>query len=120
MFYQTVKGQSITARTVAPTDLFDGETMFNPKWGVIAMALGVFAIAATYDAQLGLAVGIGLVVIVAIYLWIQLRFALQPGESPADRSALAQRFSRLGKNRRAAQAASELGAQTRANSRKSS
>ena len=79
--------------------------MFNPKWGVIAVALSVFALAASYDAQLGLAVGIGLVVITAIILWIQLRFALEPGESPADRSALARRFKRLGRNRRAAQAA---------------
>ena len=79
--------------------------MFNPKWGVIAVALSVFALVASYDAQLGLAVGIGLVVITAIILWIQLRFALEPGESPADRSALARRFKTLGRNRRAAQAA---------------
>ncbi|MEM9086512.1 MAG: hypothetical protein AAGB23_11365 [Pseudomonadota bacterium] len=79
--------------------------MFNPKWGVIAVAIGVFALAASYDAQLGLAVGIGFVVIVAIALWIRVRFALQPGTSPADRSALSQRFRTLGRNRRVAQAA---------------
>jgi len=85
--------------------------MLNPKWGVIAVALGVFALAAAYSAQLGLAVGIVLVVITAMVLWVQIRFALQPGESPADRSALARRFDRLGRNRRVAQAAAESGAQ---------
>ena len=93
--------------------------MFNPKWGVIAVALGVFALAAGYDAQLGLAVGIGLVVIVAIALWIRLRFAMQPGVSPADRSQLAARYNRLGRNRRAAQAA-ESSAQARPDPRKRS
>ena len=79
--------------------------MLNPKWATIAVALGVFALAAGYDAQLGLAVGIVIVVIAALYLWVQLRFAIEPGESPADRSKLAQRFATLGRNRRAAQAA---------------
>ncbi len=87
--------------------------MFDPKWGVIAVALGVLALAAAYSVQLGLAVGIGLVAISAIALWVQVRFALQPGKSPADRSALARRFGRLGRNRRAAQAAAESGSQAR-------
>ncbi|MEO0872654.1 MAG: hypothetical protein AAFY19_11975 [Pseudomonadota bacterium] len=85
--------------------------MFNPKWAVIAAALGVFALAAAYSAQLGLAVGIVFVVIAAIVLWVQLRFALEPGESKTDRSALARRYSLLGRNRRAAQAEAESRAQ---------
>ncbi|MEO0591728.1 MAG: hypothetical protein AAFZ11_14390 [Pseudomonadota bacterium] len=91
--------------------------MFSPKWGVIAVALSVLALTAAYSAQLGLAVGVALVVITAMVLWVQLRFALQPGESPADRSALARRFNRLGRNRRAAQAAAESGAQAGSNTR---
>ena len=85
--------------------------MLDPKWGIFAVALGIFALAASYSAQLGLAVGIGIVVIAALFLWVQLRLALQPGESPADRSKLANRFARLGRNRRVAQAA-ESGSQT--------
>ncbi|MDJ0979028.1 MAG: hypothetical protein QNI87_10900 [Erythrobacter sp.] len=112
MFYQTATDITPGVRPIAPTELFEGDTMLNPKWGVIAVALAVFALAASYDAQLGLGVGIGLVVIVAIALWIRVRFALQPGESPADRSKLASRFKRLGRNRRAAQAA-ELRSQSR-------
>lgn len=92
--------------------------MFDPKWAIIAVSLSLFALAASYDAQLGLAVGIGLVVIAAIVLWIRVRFAARPGKSPADRSALTSRFQRLGRNRRAAQAASELGPQTRTDPRK--
>ena len=105
MFYRSAASHSLTALRLTPSDLLEGETMFNPKWGVIAVAIGVFALAASYDAQLGLAVGIGLVVIVASAPWIRVRFALQPGTSPADRSALSQRFRTLGRNRRAAQAA---------------
>jgi len=86
--------------------------MINPKWAVIAAALGVFALAASYSAQLGLAVGLVFVVITAIVLWVQLRLALEPGESKTDRSAMARRYDRLGRNRRAAQAASESGAQS--------
>lgn len=102
-------------------DDLEGDTMFNPKWGVILVALAIFALAASYDAQLGLAVGIVLVVITAISLWIWARFALQPGESPADRSSLATRFKTLGRNRRAAQkagAAAESSAQSRPDPRK--
>lgn len=87
--------------------------MFNPKWGVIAAALGVFALAATYSAQLGWAVGVGLVVITAFVLWVQVRFAMQPGVDRADRSALANRFNRLGRNRRVAQKAAQSSAQAR-------
>jgi hypothetical protein len=92
--------------------------MLNPKWATIAVALSVFALAAGYDAQLGLAVGIGLVVIVAMFLWVRLRFAIEPGESPADRSKLAQRFASLSRNRRAAQSAAESGAKARSDPRK--
>ncbi len=94
--------------------------MLDPKWGILAVALSLFALAAGYDAQLGLAVGIVLVVIAAIALWIRLRFACRPGKSPADRSAVTDRMKRLGRNRRAAQAAGELGAEPRTDPRKRS
>lgn len=118
MFYQTAVSAAHAASPLTLTQTFEGDTMFNPKWAVIAVALAVFAMAASYDAQLGLAVGIVLVVIAAAALWIWARFAMQPGKSPADRSRLSQRFKRLGRNRRAAQAASELGPQTRTDPRK--
>ena len=86
--------------------------MFNPKWAVIAVALAIFALAASYDAQLGLAVGIVLVVIAAGALWVWARFALQPGRSNADRYAVSKRFRQLGRNRRAAQAEAESRAKT--------
>ncbi|MEM6857487.1 MAG: hypothetical protein AAF559_06415 [Pseudomonadota bacterium] len=85
--------------------------MINPKWAVIAAALGVFALAAAYSAQLGLAVGIVFVVITAIALWVRVRFMLEPGEGKADRSTMARRYSLLGRNRRAAQAEAESRAQ---------
>ena len=88
--------------------------MFSPKWAVIAVALAIFAMAASYDAQLGLAVGVVLVVITAIALWIRVRFSYQPGTNNADRTRLRERFKRLGRNRRAAQAEeAELRAQSR-------
>jgi hypothetical protein len=94
--------------------------MLDPKWGILAVALSLFALAAGYDAQLGLAVGIVLVVIAAIALWIRLRFASRPGKSPADRSIVTERLRRLGRNRRTAQAAGESGPQTRTDTRKRS
>jgi len=126
MFTQTATDLLLKAPDATPAlsvsvtggDFFDGETMLNPKWAVLAVALAVFALAASYDADLGLAVGLVLVVIIAIALWIRVRFAMQPGKSNADRYTLSKRFKRLGRNRRAAQAASELGPQTRTDPRK--
>ncbi|MEO1729334.1 MAG: hypothetical protein AAFR64_01190 [Pseudomonadota bacterium] len=111
MFYSTASDSPLSVLKATPIDLFEGDTMLDPKWGIFAVALGIFALAASYSVQLGLAVGIGIVAVAAIFLWVQLRFAFQPGESPADRSALTRRFNRLGRNRRAAQAAAESGSQ---------
>ena len=71
MFYQTATDVRLRTPIVTPTDVFEGETMFNPKWGVLLVGLAVFAMAASYDADLGLAVGIVLVVLVSIALWIR-------------------------------------------------
>ena len=79
--------------------------MFDPKWGVLIVALSVFALAASYDAKLGTAVGVVLALIAGFALYIQLRIGFRRGSSPADRAELANRYSRLGRNRRAAQAA---------------
>mgnify|MGYP001803331160 CR=1 FL=1 len=62
--------------------LLEGGTMFSPKWAVIAVALAIFAMAASYDAQLGLAVGVVLVVITAIALAAS-REGLALGPQPA-------------------------------------
>lgn len=119
MFYKTVADVSLNPASITPTDVFKGETMFNPKWGVLLVGLAVFAMAAGYDADLGLAVGVVLVVLISIALWIRVRFAFQPGKSPADRQTLAKRFKRLGRNRRAAQAEeAQLSAQPRTDPRK--
>ncbi|MEE4289638.1 MAG: hypothetical protein V2J14_09735 [Erythrobacter sp.] len=81
--------------------------MFDPKWGVLIVALSVFALAASFDAKLGWAVGFVLAAIAAIALYIQFRIGFRSGTSPADRARLANRYRRLGSNRRAAQAASD-------------
>jgi len=126
MFYQTATDLPLSGLIATPAlsvpvtggDFFESETMLNPKWAVLAVALAVFALAASYDADLGLAVGVVLVVIISMALWVRVRFAMQPGKSNADRYTLSKRFKRLGRNRRAAQAASELGPQTRTDPRK--
>ncbi len=78
--------------------------MLDPKWAIIAVALGVFALAASYDAQLGLAAGVVLAVIASIYLWVRVRFASEGAQSGASRAVLSTRFLSLGRNRRAAEA----------------
>jgi len=118
MFYALVTGRPLLSTDRVPTDLFEGDTMFNPKWGVLAVALGVFALAAAYSVELGLAVGLVLASVSAIALWAYLRSAFQQGESRTDRSTLALRFSRLGRNRRAAQATADLRAKARSDTPK--
>ena len=114
MSYTSAWQSSLGSVPITSADYLDGDAMFTPKWGVILVALAIFAMAASYDAQLGLAVGIVLVVIAAVALWIWARFAMQPGESKADQSRLSRRFQKLGRNRRAAQAEeAELRAQPR-------
>ena len=76
--------------------------MFDPKWGVIIVALGVFALAASYDAQLGLVAGGTILGIAAVYAWIRVRFAMDPGRIPSDRSILSKRLGLLSRNRREA------------------
>lgn len=108
------------AGSPAPVQLFEGDTMLDPKWAITAVALGIFALAASFDAQLGLAVGIALVIIAAIALWVRVRFGGRSDTNRSDRSALAQRFQRLGDNRRAAQQASEASSQDRTDPRENS
>jgi len=88
--------------------------MLDPKWGVLIVALAIFALAAGYDATLGWAVGVVIVVLAAIFLWIRVRLGLHPGESPADRGTIARRYSLLGRNRREAQRARQLAEDARA------
>ncbi len=78
--------------------------MLDPKWAIIAVALGVFALAAGYDAQLGLAAGVVLAVLAAMYLWFRVRFSHEREQLGASRAALSSRFSSLGRNRRTAEA----------------
>ncbi len=90
--------------TAMAANFFEDKTMLDPKWAVIAVALGVFALAASYDAQLGLAAGVVLAIIGGVYLWIRVRFSYEPDQLGASRAVLSRRFLSLGRNRRAAEA----------------
>lgn len=108
------KGPSTKALPINAGVNFEGDTMLDPKWGVLIVALAIFALAAGYDATLGWAVGVVIVVLAAIFLWIRVRLGLHPGESPADRGTIARRYSLLGRNRREAQRARQLAEDARA------
>jgi hypothetical protein len=83
-------------------DLQDGEVMVDPKWAVLVVVLSVFAMAASYDLQLGLAAGAGLAVLTLIYLTIRTIFLIEPAHELAKRSELSSRIARLSINRRKA------------------
>lgn len=76
--------------------------MFDPKWGVLAVALIVFAMAASYDMQLGYAAGAGLGMLALIYIGIRYLFSFEPLQAGSKRGVLANRLSRLTRNRRKA------------------
>ena len=91
------------AKGTQPADLFEADVTIDPKWAVLAVALAAFALAASYDFELGLAAGAGLGAMFVIYLTIRLTFAFEKGQEGSNRGKLAQRFSKLARNRREAQ-----------------
>lgn len=93
----------VIVRARLPLDLFEGDTMLDPKWFVIGVALGVFALAANYDMQLGIAVGTVLAILGAIYLFVKIKLSIEPGQEGSNRAKLARRMSLLSSNRRIAQ-----------------
>ncbi|MDJ0643450.1 MAG: hypothetical protein QNJ15_11575 [Erythrobacter sp.] len=88
----------------------DGESMFDPKWFVIGFALSAVALIANYDLRLGMAAGILLLALGAIYLWISMWLASDTDAPRSERAAMFERFSQLARNRRKARV-KELGAE---------
>ena len=86
----------------------DGDTMINPKWFVIGVALISLSLLFNYDLRFGLAAGALMAFVGAVYLWISIRLAPEHGDPESEREALFRRFSALARNRARARA-KELG-----------
>ncbi len=77
--------------------------MIDPKWFVLGVGLGAFALAANYDMRLGIASGVVLAACFALYLLISYRLSIEPGQDGSNRVKLARRLALLSRNRRDAQ-----------------
>lgn len=77
----------------------------NPKWLVIGVALAAFGLILSYDVRLGLAAGVLLGVIGALWLYLALRYGSLSG-APSGRRALVAQFRQQTSNRRRAAARS--------------
>ncbi|MEE4154584.1 MAG: hypothetical protein V2I27_10535 [Erythrobacter sp.] len=77
--------------------------MIDPKWFVLGVGLGAFALAANYDMRLGIAAGVVLALCFGTYLLISLRLSGEPGQEGSNRAKLARRMALLSRNRRDAQ-----------------
>jgi len=80
---------------VAPSD--DGLPV-SPKWLVAAMALGVEGLLLSYDLRLGLAGSAVLGVVVAVWLYVALRYGSLSG-TPSERKAMVARVRAQESNR---------------------
>jgi MFS superfamily sulfate permease-like transporter len=80
------------------------------KWFVFVFTLVAFGLVLNFDLQFGIAVGVILAVIGAIWLYLTLRLAPERGAPKSERGAMVERFSRLDRNRREARE-KELGAE---------
>lgn len=104
----SIAGTNITVgRAPVPLDLFEGDTMIDPKWFVMGVALGAFALMASYDVRLGMAAGVLLSLGVLIYLFVRIKLSIEPGEVGSNRARIARRLSLLSRNRREAQRSEE-------------
>ena len=74
---------------VAPSGDDDG-LLISPKWLVAAMALGVEGLLLSYDLRLGLAGSAVLGVVVAVWLYVALRYGSLSG-TPSNPNAMAAR-----------------------------
>jgi len=83
----------------------DDRSWINPKWVVTGVALAAFGLILSYDLRLGLAAGVVLGVIGALWLYVALRFGSLSG-APSGRLALAAQFRQQMRNRRRAAARS--------------
>jgi hypothetical protein len=85
----------------APPD--DG-LWFSPKWPVALVALATWALVMGYDLRLGIAAGILLGVIAALWLYIALRYGSLSDGPPRKRKAIVAQFLQQQSNRRRAAA----------------
>lgn len=76
----------------------------DPKWIVSACALAAFALILNYDLRLGIAAGIVLGVIGALWLFIALRYGSLSGGSASGRTGLVTAVRAQISNRRLAAA----------------
>jgi hypothetical protein len=76
----------------------------DPKWIVSACALAAFGLIMNYDLRLGIAAGIVLGVIGAVWLYIALRYGSLSGGPASGRSKLVTRVRAQISNRRLATA----------------
>ena len=74
----------------------------DPKWLVTAFALTALVLIMTYDLRLGVAFGVLLGVIAALWLYIALRYGSLSGPPASGRNALVTRFQSQSSNRRLA------------------
>lgn len=75
---------------------------FSPKWLVAGVALAVFGILMSYDWRLGLAAGVLLGAVLALWVYVAVRYGT-PAGAPSGRTALvAQMRARESHRRNAA------------------
>jgi hypothetical protein len=84
-----------------PSQSDDGTFLVNPKWLVAGVAIAAFAMVASYDLRLGLAVGALLGVVLAVWLYLAVRYGSLSG-APSGRNALAAKVRVQEANRRVA------------------
>ena len=74
----------------------------DPKWLVGGVGIAAFGLIINYDLRLGLAFGVLLGVILAVWFYIALRFGSLSGGPASGRPALVARFQSQTSNRRRA------------------
>ncbi|HEY6964194.1 MAG TPA: hypothetical protein VI407_03185 [Erythrobacter sp.] len=84
----------------------------NPKWIVAAVALAAVAMLGSYDLRLGLAAGALFGVVVAVWLYIALRYGSLSG-ARSVRTSIVESAKVHTRNRRTAEAQTGLAAQQR-------
>lgn len=82
---------------------FSDDSGIAPKWLVVAVALAAFALIASYDLRLGMAAGVVLGAVGALWLYLAVRYGSLSG-APSGRKALVARVRGHEAARRAAAA----------------
>jgi hypothetical protein len=89
----------------------DNGAVFSPKWLVVAVALAADGLLMSYDVRLGIAASALLGVVLAMWLYLAMRYGSLSG-APSGRKALMAQVRVREDNRLSA--AARLGAQQRA------